>query len=544
MKRTIQIVSLFAGIVLSTPAAELGIDSDQAVPSDPPPIDRRVSRKGAERIRALENFIAAMRNPRSPERARKLLEVIKADPASPVPLKPLMECIRSREEAAEIAPELNAVSAAHPEALPLALLAAGIDRRAGNSPAERAKRLRASLESVEEPAKQEERELTLWLALTQLYLDAALESEQYDEAAEWIDDAPRPESPGAAERQLQSFAEFCRVAALRLPEERRWFGLLPGKREEFQERFRGLLEELIKSEANLSGTKRYLARIGFYEKVGEPREALRLAREFYRRTPSKESLTMLAYAAVAAPDLPELEKALAEAKERYPELVGLMEFLYADGLLNAGDVVRARERLDRLTDAGARLDFELRLLFREGRYTELRDRLLARLKKGEKLSELRIQMLLMAAEKLRDTALLDQVWKLLASRGELNHPNYANSVGYVSAELNVNLKEAEKLIRHALSVDAKNPAYLDSLAWVLFRQGKFEEAEAEIRRAIRFAMPGVELGTIYWHAGEIAAARGKRDEARRFLLMALADRDRELDRDAVKKRLAELESNE
>ena len=110
--------------------------------------------------------------------------------------------------------------------------------------------------------------------------------------------------------------------------------------------------------------------------------------------------------------------------------------------------------------------------------------------------------------------------------------------------LNVNLKEAEKLIRHALSVDAKNPAYLDSLAWVLFRQGKFEEAEAEIRRAIRFAMPGVELGTIYWHAGEIAAARGKRDEARRFLLMALADRDRELDRDAVKKRLAELESNE
>ena len=253
---------------------------------------------------------------------------------------------------------------------------------------------------------------------------------------------------------------------------------------------------------------------------------------------------MLAYAAVAAPDLPELEKALAEAKERYPELVGLMEFLYADGLLNAGDVVRARERLDRLTDAGARLDFELRLLFREGRYTELRDRLLARLKKGEKLSELRIQMLLMAAEKLRDTALLDQVRKLLASRGELNHPNYANSVGYVSAELNVNLKEAEQLIRHALSVDAKNPAYLDSLAWVLFRQGKFEEAEAEIRRAIRFAMPGIELGTIYWHAGEIAAARGKRDEARRFLLMALADRDRELDRDAVKKRLAELESNE
>ncbi len=544
MKRTIQIVSLFAGIVLSARAAEAGIADDQTVPPDPPPIDRRVSRAGAERIRALENFIAAMRNPSSPERAWKLLEVIKADPASPVPLKPLMECIRSREEAQKIAPELNAVSAAHPEARPLALLAAEIDRRAGNSPAERAKRLRASLESVEEPAKQEERELSLWLALTRLYLDAALECEQYDEAAEWIDDAPRPESPEAAERQLQSFAEFCRVAALRLPAERRWFGLRPGKREEFQERFRSVLEELVRSEASLSGTKRYLARIGFYEKLGETREALRLAREFHRRTPSKESLTMLAYAAVAVPDLPEVEKALAEAKERYPELVGLMELLYAGGLLDAGDLVRARERIDRLTDAGARLDLELQLLFREKRYTELRDRLLARQEKGENLSELHMQMLLMAAEKLRDAALLDQVRNLLAARGELNHPNYANSVGYVSAELNVNLKEAEQLIRHALSVDAKNPAYLDSLAWVLFRQGKFEEAEAEIRRAIRFATPGVELGTIYRHAGEIAAARGKREDARRFLRMALADRDRDLDRDAVKKRLAELESDE
>lgn len=542
MKKTVQMGLLVSCFTLSLSVAATGIAGDQVESESPPPIDRRVSREGAERIRALENFIAAMRNPRSPERARKLVEALKADPASPAPLKPLAESVRSREEAQKIAPELNAVSAAHPAEFPLALLAAGIDRRAGNSAVERAARLRVSLETVSRPDELAQPRLNLWLALSQIYLDAMLESEQYDAAAEWMEDAPRPSSPEAADRQLQAFAEFCRIAALRLPEERRWLGLLPGKREEFLDRFREFLEELLRREERFTRPEQYLSRIGFYEKVGEAREALRLARQFYRRYPSKESLTMLAYAAVAVPDLPELESVLAEMKKQYPDLLKLGELLYANGLLEAGEVIRARERLDRLADPETRLDFELQLLQSEKRYAELRDRILARKEKGEKLREIHVQLLLMAAEKLRDTALLEKVHKFLAADGLLTHPNYANSVGYVSAELNVNLEEAERLIRHALSVDARNPAYLDSLAWVLYRLGKFKEADVEIRRAIRFALPGVEQGTIYWHAGEIAAVLGNRDEARRFLLMALAERDRELDRAAVEKRLSELES--
>lgn len=543
MKKIIAMASMVLCSALA--AMETGIGSDQTNAENPaPPIDRRVSKEGAARIRALENFIAAMRNPRSPERARKLLEVLKADPTTRVPLKAIAESLRSSEEAKEIAPELNAISAAHPQELPLALLAAGIDRRAGNPPAERAERLRKTLQSVTAPEKLPRQELNLWLALTQFYLDTALESEEYEAAAEWISDAPRPVTPEAADRQMQIFAEFYRVAAARLPEERRWFGLLPGEREEFLDRYRELIQELVRREDQLNAPGQYITRLGFYEKVGEAREALRLAGEFYRKYPSKESLTMLAYAAVAVPDIPAMEAALAEMKKSYPDLVKLGELLYAGGLLDAGDVVRARARLDRLTDPEARFEFELQLLRSEKQFAELRDRLLERQKSGGELTPLHFQLLLMAAENLRDPALLEKVRNALAARGELTHPDYANSIGYVSAELNVNLEEAEKLIRQALSVDANNPAYLDSLAWVLFRRGKFEEADAEIRQAIRFARPGQEMGVLYWHAGEIAAARGKRDEARRFYLMALAERDRELDRAAVEKRLKELESEQ
>ena len=214
------------------------------------------------------------------------------------------------------------------------------------------------------------------------------------------------------------------VLAVRLwlrnrPEERRWFGLLPGEREEFLDRYRELIQELVRREDQFNAPGQYISRLGFYEKVGEAREALRLAREFYRKYPSKESLTMLAYAAVAVPDIPAMEAALAEMKKSYPDLVKLGELLYAGGLLDAGDVVRARARLDRLTDPEARFEFELQLLRSEKQFAELRDRLLERQKSGGELTPLHFQLLLMAAENLRDPALLEKVRNALAARGEL-----------------------------------------------------------------------------------------------------------------------------
>lgn len=55
-------------------------------------------------------------------------------------------------------------------------------------------------------------------------------------------------------------------------------------------------------------------------------------------------------------------------------------------------------------------------------------------------------------------------------------PEVANSFGYFLAEKGQDLDLAEDLIREALASDPGNGAYLDSLGWVLYRNGRFEDA--------------------------------------------------------------------
>ncbi len=62
-----------------------------------------------------------------------------------------------------------------------------------------------------------------------------------------------------------------------------------------------------------------------------------------------------------------------------------------------------------------------------------------------------------------------------------------NYLGYMWADHNMNLEEAESMIRRALQADPGNASYLDSLGWVEFRRGKFEEALSDLLRAAKAA---------------------------------------------------------
>jgi len=103
---------------------------------------------------------------------------------------------------------------------------------------------------------------------------------------------------------------------------------------------------------------------------------------------------------------------------------------------------------------------------------------------------------------------------------------YNNDLGYIWADHNMKLDEAEKLIRKALAEDLKqrkkdpdydpktdkdNAAYLDSLGWVLFKQKKLKEAKEALQKAVK-DKEGQHI-EIYDHLGDVLQALGEKDEA-------------------------------
>ncbi len=103
-------------------------------------------------------------------------------------------------------------------------------------------------------------------------------------------------------------------------------------------------------------------------------------------------------------------------------------------------------------------------------------------------------------------------------------PILCNDLGYLWAEQGKNLEQAEKLIRKAIELDRAdriklrspldhpgpipdNGAYLDSLGWVLFKQGKVNEALTILKQAL--ATPNGNDPTIHAHLAEVLEHLGE-----------------------------------
>jgi len=87
-----------------------------------------------------------------------------------------------------------------------------------------------------------------------------------------------------------------------------------------------------------------------------------------------------------------------------------------------------------------------------------------------------------------------------------------NYLGYMWAERGTNLTRAREMIEKAVKLDPTNSAYLDSLGWVLFKQGHVKEALEPIRKAVD--LNDEPDATLYDHLGDIYAALNERDKAR------------------------------
>jgi tetratricopeptide (TPR) repeat protein len=136
-------------------------------------------------------------------------------------------------------------------------------------------------------------------------------------------------------------------------------------------------------------------------------------------------------------------------------------------------------------------------------------------------------------------------------------PGANNDLGYIWADHDMNLDEAEKMIRKALDEDRKrrmkdpdanpgagdNAAYLDSLGWVLFKKKKYQEAKAPLLEAVK-DKDGKHV-EIYDHLGDIHMALGEKKEAIAIWQEALkleteSKREKEI-KTKVEKKLKEAE---
>ncbi|HOW88692.1 MAG TPA: tetratricopeptide repeat protein, partial [Elusimicrobiales bacterium] len=116
-------------------------------------------------------------------------------------------------------------------------------------------------------------------------------------------------------------------------------------------------------------------------------------------------------------------------------------------------------------------------------------------------SEARLQLAMMS-EREGDMPAAEEHFRYLLARDPGN-ANILNYLGYALADRGLKLDEAEELIGRAVGIAPNNGAYMDSLAWVHFRQGKYEAALGEIKAALRL----INDDPILWdHQGDICAA--------------------------------------
>jgi len=106
--------------------------------------------------------------------------------------------------------------------------------------------------------------------------------------------------------------------------------------------------------------------------------------------------------------------------------------------------------------------------------------------------------------------------RMLAERPE--DPTLMNALGYTLADHTLELPHAEGLIRRALTVTPDNPAALDSLGWVHYRQGDARSAANTLGRAYALGHDG----EIAAHWGEALWVSGDQGEARKVWAAALA----------------------
>ena len=290
----------------------------------------------------------------------------------------------------------------------------------------------------------------------------------------------------AAIRQLEVLGKTAEYAPVAL----RLLGLI-----EYQ---RGHLEpalarftELLQSDKYLDDAFYYLGLIA--DRNDDPEHALRLYAQVQR---GENALPALLRAA----RLLQTHGAAAASEE-------LLDRLAEDEPLRAPEIIAARARI--YADAN---DFPRAIAVLEQGITDYPDSV-----------DLRYAMASTYEDSGQIPAALRELTQLMKARPD--DPAALNALGYTLADHSRELPRARNLIERAYAASPKNAAILDSLGWVLFREGHTAEAESYLR----VAYDDDRGGDIAAHLGEVLWQLGRPADAERIWAEAGAvDRDNRL----------------
>ena len=236
----------------------------------------------------------------------------------------------------------------------------------------------------------------------------------------------------------------------------------------------------------------------------------------------------------------ELEADEQLAKDLEPYRVGAVRRLILS-MVRQNDVDKAKDLLERLIKAQPEnwlnLELKARVLREVNDFegaVKVYETVLNRIEKDDRLTkeekkDFAADIKYSLSGVYIDLDKVDKATELLEGllKDDPDNPTYNNDLGYILADHDMKLDEAEKLIRKALEEDRKlrkkenpdlkpeddkdNASYLDSLGWVLFKKKKYKEAVDYLKKAVQDE-EGKHV-EIYDHLGDAHWALGEKKDA-------------------------------
>jgi len=119
-----------------------------------------------------------------------------------------------------------------------------------------------------------------------------------------------------------------------------------------------------------------------------------------------------------------------------------------------------------------------------------------------------LQLRTLVSQELDDFALLELDLRSIMRLNPTN-PSAFNTLGYYLANQTNRFSEAKELIDRAIELSPNDPAIIDSLGWVQYKLGMYEEAKINLERAFEL-FPDHEVAA---HLGEVLWVMGNREAA-------------------------------